>query len=128
MSKCVLDASAILAIVLQEPGCAVLTAPDFPEPIASVVNIAEAQLRLVKLGSPIREAWESALSIVDRACPFDEEQASASGALLDQTRPLALSLGDRACLALGITLNLPVYTGDKIWKKLRLPVAVHLFR
>ena len=128
VSKCVLDASAILAIVLKEPGWTVLTAPGFPEPIASVVNIAEAQLRLVKLGSPVREAWESALAIVDRAYPFDEEQARLGGTLLEQTRPLGLSLGDRACLTLGITLNLPVYTGDKIWKKLRLPVAVHLFR
>lgn len=128
MNRCVLDASAILAIALEEPGCAVLTAPDFPEGIASVVNIAEAQARLVKLGAPPREAWESALSIVKRAYPFDEEQGRLSGTLLDQTRPLGLSLGDRACLALGITMNLPVYTGDRIWKKLRLNIPIHLIR
>ena len=128
MNRCVLDASAILAIALQEPGFAVLTAPGFPEGIASVVNIAEAQARLVKLGAPPRAAWENALSIVNGAYPFDEEQGRLSGTLLDQTRPLGLSLGDRACLALGITMNLPVYTGDRIWKKLRLNIPIHLIR
>jgi ribonuclease VapC len=128
VNRCVLDASAILAIVLQEPGCALLTAPGFPEGIASVVNIAEAQARLVKLGTPAREAWESALSIVGQAYTFDEEQGRLSGTLVDQARPLGLSLGDRACLALGITMNLPVYTGDRIWKKLSLNIPVHLIR
>lgn len=128
MNKCVLDASAILALVLQEPGWTVLSAPGFPERLASVVNIAEAQLRLVKLGAPARAAWETARAIVEQAYPFDEEQARLSGTLVDQTRPLGLSLGDRACLTLGITMGLPVYTGDKIWRKLRLPVTVHLFR
>jgi ribonuclease VapC len=128
VSKCVLDASAILAIVLQEPGWAELTAPGFPEAIASVVNVAEAQASLVRLGAPPREAWESALSTVDLAYPFDEEQGRLSGTLVDQARPLGLSLGDRACLALGISMKMPVYTADRVWKKLRLPVPVHLFR
>lgn len=128
MSRCVLDASAILAIVLREPGWTVLTADGFPEPVASVINIAEAQARLVKLGAPLQEAWESALSIIERAYPFDEDQARLSGTLLDQTRPLGMSLGDRACIALGISLQLPVYTADKVWKKLRVPVPIHLFR
>ena len=102
---------------------------DFPEPIASVVNIAEAQLRLVQLGSPIRVSLgDRPLQSWYRAYSFDEEQARASGALLDQTRPLGLSLGDRACLALGITLNLPVYTGDKIWKKPGFRRRLNLFR
>lgn len=128
VSKCVLDASAILAIVLKEPGWTALTAPNFPETIASVVNIAEAQAVLIKLGSPPQAAWQSAFSIVERVYPFDEEQGRVSGDLVAPTQSIGLSLGDRACLALGIVMKLPVYTGDKIWRKLRLPVPVHLFR
>ena len=37
-----------------------------------------------------------------------------------QTRALGLSLGDRACLALGLALKAPVYTADKSWKKLKV--------
>jgi PIN domain nuclease of toxin-antitoxin system len=45
-----------------------------------------------------------------------------------QTRHLSLSLGGRACLALAISLQLPVYTGEKIWTKLKSDVSVHLIR
>jgi PIN domain nuclease of toxin-antitoxin system len=38
------------------------------------------------------------------------------------------SLGDRACLALGILLGAPVYTGDKSWKQLNLPIRIHVIR
>jgi len=31
-----------------------------------------------------------------------------------------LSLGDRACITLGIKLQAPIYTADKIWAKLKL--------
>ena len=38
------------------------------------------------------------------------------------------SLGDRACLALGISLGAPVYTADKSWKQLKLPIRIHVIR
>jgi ribonuclease VapC len=128
MSKCVLDASAILAIALEERGFESLLGPAFAESVASTVNLAEAQSRLVRLGSPPREAWQSACSTVHASVPFDDEQAQLTGALFSQTRALGLSLGDRACLALGMTLNVPVYTADKAWKKLRLSIPIHIIR
>ena len=39
-----------------------------------------------------------------------------------------LSLGDRACLALGKRLNLPVLTADKIWTSLSIGIAITLIR
>ncbi len=36
------------------------------------------------------------------------------------TKHLGLSLGDRACLALGKTQDIPVITADHIWQKLEL--------
>jgi PIN domain nuclease of toxin-antitoxin system len=59
---------------------------------------------------------------------FDEQQARIAGDLVAQTRPIGLSLGDRACLALGIALKLPVYTAEKSWKKLKLGVPIHVIR
>jgi PIN domain nuclease of toxin-antitoxin system len=43
-------------------------------------------------------------------------------------RPFALSLGDRACLAVGMDLGVPVYTADRSWKKLHLPVKINVIR
>jgi ribonuclease VapC len=59
---------------------------------------------------------------------FTEEQARIAGALTARTRTLGLSLGDRACLALGIALRAPVYTADRAWKKLKLDVPIHIIR
>jgi ribonuclease VapC len=39
-----------------------------------------------------------------------------------------LSLGDRACLALGLALKSPVYTAERSWKKLKLDVRIHVIR
>ena len=33
------------------------------------------------------------------------------------TRPFGLSLGDRACLALGKRLSIPILTADRIWEE-----------
>jgi ribonuclease VapC len=41
---------------------------------------------------------------------------------------LGLSLGGRACLALGIALRAPVYTADRSWKNLKLGIRIHLIR
>jgi PIN domain nuclease of toxin-antitoxin system len=44
------------------------------------------------------------------------------------TKHKGLSLADRACLALGQQLNLPVITADRVWKELDLEVEVRLVR
>ena len=61
--------------------------------------------------------------------PFDEEQALKTADLKKITKSKGLSLGDRACLALGMTLKAPIYTADKIWKDLNLKdIEIRLIR
>jgi ribonuclease VapC len=62
------------------------------------------------------------------AVPFTSEHAKLAGDLVAQTRPLGLSLGDRACLALGLSLKAPVYTADKSWKKVKVGARIHVIR
>jgi PIN domain nuclease of toxin-antitoxin system len=45
-----------------------------------------------------------------------------------QTRARGLSLADRACLSLGLRLNLPVHTCDRAWAGLALPLEIQLLR
>ncbi|TFU26275.1 hypothetical protein [Thermus tengchongensis] len=47
--------------------------------------------------------------------PFTLEEALEAGALDPLTRPLGLSLGDRACLAAGRVRGLAVLTADRTW-------------
>ena len=94
----------------------------------STVNLAEVLTKLVSAGGPPDEAWEDTLSPIREATPFTDEHAKIAGSLVAQTRTLGLSLGDRACLALGLALKAPVYTADKSWKNLKLGVRIHVIR
>jgi PIN domain nuclease of toxin-antitoxin system len=128
MNKVVLDASAILAIISAEPGHEKLSPEILSNAVSSTVNLAEVQGKLVSRGWTTEEAWEDATSPVREAVPFGEEHAKVAGSLITDTQHLGLSLGDRACLTLGIALKAPVYTADRTWKKLRLSVRVHVLR
>jgi ribonuclease VapC len=128
MNRVVLDASAILAIIHQEPGYEKLTGDLLARSVASTVNLAEVHTKLVSCGWTSEEAWEDTTSPVQEILPFDQDHARIAGDLIARTRQLGLSLGDRACLAVALTLKAPVYTSDKLWKSLGLGVPVHVLR
>ena len=128
MSSLVLDASAILAVVNAERGHGKLTEELLAGAAASTVNLAEVQTKLVTRGWPSEMAWQDANSPVKKVVAFEPEHARMAGDLVAHTKHLGLSLGDRACLALAIALNVPVYTADKSWKKLHLPVQINVIR
>lgn len=128
MNKLVLDASALLALLNDEPGAETLTPQMLNTAAASTVNLAEVHTKLVQRGLSPGDAWDVTMSPIREAVAFTAEQARLAGSLVSETRPLGLSLGDRACLALGIALHAPVYTADKSWKKLRLGIRIHVIR
>lgn len=124
----VLDASAMLATIHGEPGAEKLTPHLRAQSVASAVNAAEVQLKLVLRGAPESEAWKAVQSSVGAVVDFTSEHAMAVGSLIAQTKPLGLSLGDRACIALAISLNATLYTADRSWKQLKLPIRVDVIR
>jgi ribonuclease VapC len=128
VSRIVLDASAVLAVINAEPGSEKLTPELLADAVSSTVNLAEVHGKLVSRGWAPDEAWEDASSPIHEAVPFDEQHARIAGDLIPQTRTLGLSLGDRACLALAVALNAPVYTADQTWKKLKLGTQIHVIR
>lgn len=119
MTKIILDASALLALVKNEPGS------DKVEEllghiVMSSVNVSEAAAILLGSEMSAQEAEDCLLPLISEIVPFDEEQAFHAADLRKQTRSKGLSLGDRACITLGIKMKLPVYTADKIWQDLHL--------
>lgn len=127
MSEVVLDASALLALLNREPGHKEI-ARTISHAAISAVNLSEVAAKLTESGMPgetIRDALEGlALETHD----FGRELAFQAGLLRPLTRSRGLSLGDRACLALGRQLNLPVLTTDRAWGGLDLGVEVRLVR
>jgi PIN domain nuclease of toxin-antitoxin system len=51
-----------------------------------------------------------------------------AGRLWEQTRQAGLSLGDRACLSLGLRLGVTVLTGDRAWASLSLSLDIQVIR
>lgn len=127
MSQIVLDSSAILALLQQEPG-ADRVAALIDHAVASAVNAAEVQSKLIRDGMPADEARLAFSTCLPIVVPFDEAHAGTAAALISQTRPYGLSLGDRACLALALAMDAPVYTTDKAWAQLKIGADIHLVR
>ena len=128
MSRIVLDASALLAVLNGEAGADKLTPQLLRSATSSTVNLAEVQGKLVDRGLAPGDAWYATLSPIREATVFTAEHAKTAGSLIAQTRSLSLSLGDRACLALGLALKAPVYTADRSWKTLKLGIRIHVIR
>lgn len=127
MSRVILDASAFLAVAHAEPG-AEKVRPVLRESVLSAVNLTEVLQTLVRKGMSLATAEEEVQRFVGGIAPFDQELASLAAGLESVTRPFGLSLGDRACLALGMRLRLPVLTADQAWAKLDVGVIVELIR
>lgn len=128
MNSVVLDASALLALLNQEPGSDKLTPQLLSIAASSTVNLAEVQAKLVDRGVDPANAWQVTMAPIRDAVDFTTGHARIAGTLIAQTKPLGLSLGDRACLALALSLKAPVYTTDKSWKNLKLGIRVHVIR
>jgi len=128
MSDIVLDASVILALIQNERGAEKLTDELMEDAVISTVNLAEVQSKLIKKGYDSEEAWGTALALVTAAEPYTSEQARIAGDLIVKTEKYGLSLGDRSCLALAISLKAPVYTTEQVWKNLKLGIPIHVIR
>ncbi len=117
MSEAILDSSAILGLLLAEPG-AEIVAGVLPGALLSTVNFAEVITKLCDRGMLANDASDVVSAIGVSLVDYDAEQASLTGDLRHNTRPLGLSLGDRDCLALARLRNLPAMTADAAWARL----------
>lgn len=129
----VLDASALLAYLMAEPGAEEVKRALTRIAAIGTVNYAEVLSKISDAGQDVDKAADrltqhgltgTALLVL----PLDEPQAREIARLRRQTRAKALPLGDRACLALGRALGLPVLTADRLWQSLKLGVEVRLIR
>lgn len=126
---CVLDASAVLALLQAEPGWeAVLARVEHGGCCMSAVNVTEVLTRLIDRGLSGSDA-EAAFDALELAVSaFDDAAARACAALRPATRGLGLSIGDRACLALAQALQLPALTVDRAWVQLDCGVVIEQIR
>ncbi len=128
-----LDASALLCFMFDEPGAEKVEAAFADRAVIGAVNWAEALSKVADLGG---DPGEMIAHLDDHALLNDAlrvvELTAVDGLAIAQLRPrtrdLGLSLGDRACLALAQRLGLPALTCDRVWAHLDAGVAVELVR
>ncbi|MGH8248164.1 MAG: type II toxin-antitoxin system VapC family toxin [Gammaproteobacteria bacterium] len=129
----VLDASALLAYVLNEPGAEQVAAAIRQRAAIGAVNWAEVLSKLsdrgVRPDHAIRSlAHQGMLGEGLIVHPVDEATAREIALLRPLTKSRGLGIGDRACLALARELDLPVLTTDRAWARLGLGVNIRVIR
>ncbi len=123
----VLDASALLAFLHDEPG-ADRVRRVFENAIVSAVNWAEVVQKSLLRGANVSGMREEFSDVGVVFEPFTSEQAETAAKLWETTHRYGLSLADRACLALAMEHNASVLTADRAWGDLDLGVRIHLLR
>src|ERR1700722_18582551 len=129
MSSVVLDSSAILAMILEEPGGrrvdalfdAVASGREVRVSV-SAVNLCEVLTRIQREDRSIApEELYAALNGAELVA-FDEGSAELAAAYARVSS--ALSLGDRACLALANKRKATAWTADRLWATVSLDVPI----
>lgn len=125
MSEFVLDASALLAMLNEEPGGAKV-ADSIASARIGVINYAEVVSHFVRLGMPERDIDAMLDPLPMEIVPADKGLGKIAGRLRGVTAQAGLSLGDRFCLALALRDGLPAWTADKAWKTVDKDVGVDI--
>lgn len=121
----VLDASALLAFMQEEPGG---DSVDLERSLINTVNLCEVVQKTVQRERDVEGLVEDLAYAGLTIMPFSPEEAATAGKLWQLTRSRGLSLGDRACLASGLHYRIPVATAERVWTDVDHGVHVRVIR
>jgi ribonuclease VapC len=126
----ILDSSVILAYLLDEQGREAAEQAIAARGSICSVNLAEVMSRLTRDGANVGTSAGILLALPITVVDLDARLAIEAGAMIGQTKPFGLSLGDRTCLALAKREQLPALTTDRAWLQAGpvLGVEVRLIR
>lgn len=112
-----LDASAILAFLHDEPGADQVSAALLEQDhcCMTAANHAEVVAKCLDRGVADEAVGALLAEIGYVVVPVAVEDGTAAGRLRSLTRKQGLSLGDRLCLAAADRLGCPVLTADRLW-------------
>lgn len=125
--SCVLDASALLAMLQGEPGGEVVQEL-LETALISSVNWSEVTQKALDWQAGLEGLRHELMALGLEILPFTAPVAETTAQLRGATRQAGLSLGDRACLATAAVLGLPAVTADRIWPDLGLPIEIRVVR
>ena len=119
-NKVILDSSALIALITEETGHEIVQQV-LPKAIMSSINVSEVAKYFLERQLFERHSLELLIKqLIAEVVPFDLAQSFDNAELYLTTKLYGLSLGDRACLGLGLSSEYSVYTADKIWAQLSI--------
>lgn len=127
ITRCVVDSSVAIAFIQEELGQDVAAQYLEGAPIISAVNFSEIIFVGFKNGYD-KLSKSELLQLLPTVVDFNADQAFTAASLHPITKKYGLSFADRACLALGKSMNLPIITADKVWKELDVGVEIIVIR
>ena len=119
MRHYLLDASALLALIFDEPGAnRVLDVID--DSRIHALNLAEVMRKLVLIGKPLEEVVahldELQLEVIE---DLDVKHAHEIARLAPEASRLGLSLGDCVCLVMAELAGMTAVTCERRWSELQ---------
>lgn len=125
MTEFVLDASALIAMLREEPG-----AKKVGDAIAGacmgIFNYAEVVSYFSYVGMDPCDIDAMLDPLPIELVPADRDLARLAGLMREPTASAGLSLGDRFCLALAKQRGLPAWTADQEWKRIAGAIGVEV--
>lgn len=103
-------------------------ADTIPSATISAVNLSEAAAKLAESGMPEEVIQETLEGLALEVHDFEYELTLRAAMLRPSAKHKGLSLADRACLALGQRLDLPILTASRTWEGLKLEAKIRLIR
>jgi PIN domain nuclease of toxin-antitoxin system len=123
----VLDSSAILAVILGEPGADRVESA-FARAVISAATLAEILTKPHQRGLDSDGSYKRIVNFGISIVPVTMLQARIAGEISRAPRRLDLSLGDRLCIALAISLNCELLTSDRGMAEFAAGIPIRLFR
>lgn len=128
MPRVVMDASAVLALLRDEPGAEIVQGA-LGGAIISAVNLQEVYCKLFQDAVPSEVAKDIVEELHLQVRAHDATAALHAADLALFTRKVGSGLGDRTCMALAIEEQAPALTADRSWTKVTVPgLEVELIR
>ena len=114
-----LDASALLAVIFDEPGADQIR-NIFDECRIHSVNLAEVMRKMVYLGMPVDEVIAGFAELhLEVITEVSWQEATEIARLGPEAKRLGLSLGDCLCLVVAAKAGLVVVTADRRWSDIQ---------
>lgn len=128
MTGVTIDASAMLAMLVGEPGGSRVEATLANGGLISTVNWSEVIQKARDLGSATDGLADELMGAGLQIVAFELADADLAGSLWEGTHHLGLSLAGRACLATALRRSSAVITADRAWRNLDLDIEIEVIR